>query len=350
MKPDARIFVAGHRGMVGSAIARRLETDGHRDLTLCTHAELDLTDGPSVREFFADARPDYVFMAAAKVGGIFANQTYPADFIRENLAIELNVIDAAYRHSVTKLLFLGSSCAYPRDAEQPMTEDALLAGPLEPTNDAYALAKIAGIKMCEAYRHQYACNFISVMPTNLYGPGDDFNLETSHVLPAMIRRFHEAKERGDGSVTIWGTGSPKREFLHVDDLADACVFLMSEYDGEQHVNIGTGRDISILELAELVTKIVGFEGAIELDTSKPDGAPRKLLDVGRMTALGWQAQIGLREGIEKTYAWYRSLRQADYQPPESTARGAMDGMQDEADGAPRVDGRPLPADVGPKSL
>lgn len=290
--------------MVGSAIVRRLQCHGYGDLILRTRAEVNLTDADAVDRFFAETSPQYVFLAAAKVGGILANKTYPADFLRENLAIELNVIDAAHRHGITKLLFLGSSCIYPRLAPQPISESALLTGPLESTNDAYAVAKIAGLTMCAAYRRQYGCNYISAMPTNLYGPGDNFDLETSHVLPALIRRFHEATQAGDASVTIWGSGSPKREFLHVDDLADACVFLMHEYDGDEHVNVGVSRDISILDLAGLVREIVGFNGPIECDTTKPDGTPRKLLDVSRMTSLGWRARIELRKGIEATYAWF----------------------------------------------
>ncbi len=290
--------------MVGSAIVRGLEDDGLEDLLFRTHDEVDLTDARAVNSLFQKTQPEYVFVAAAKVGGILANDTFPADFIRDNLAIQLNVIDAAYRHNVTKLLFLGSSCIYPKNAQQPITEDALLTGPLEPTNSAYAIAKIVGLTMCQAYRRQFGCNFISAMPTNLYGPGDNFDLDTSHVLPALIRRFHEGRERQEDSVTIWGTGSPKSEFLHVDDLADACIFLMKHYDDEQHINVGVGRDISIRELAELVKDIVGFEGSIELDTSKPDGTPRKLLDVTRMTEMGWSARISLYDGIARTYESY----------------------------------------------
>ena len=304
MTSESLVYVAGHRGMVGSAIVRLLEASGFRNLILRSRSEVDLTDGRAVDAFFSDARPEFVLMAAAKVGGILANANSPADFIRENLSIALNVISAAHRHGVEKLLFLGSSCVYPKYASHPIREDELLSGPLEPTNEAYAIAKIAGIKMCEAYRRQHGCNFISAMPTNLYGPEDNFDLETSHVLPALIRRFHEAKIRGDGAVTIWGTGTPTREFLHVDDLADACVFLMLEYDEEGPINVGAGREISILELARLVQEIVGFAGAIELDGSKPDGTPRKLLDVSRMGALGWWANIPLRDGITTTYEWY----------------------------------------------
>jgi GDP-L-fucose synthase len=304
MDSQDSIFVAGHRGLVGSAIVRRLEADGYTNLLLRTRAELDLTDARAVEHFFQEHRPQYVFLAAAKVGGIHANNTYPADFIRENLAVQLNVIDAAHRHGVEKLLFLGSSCVYPKHAAQPMAESALLSGPLEPTNDAYAVAKIAGLKMCEAYHRQYGSRFISVMPTNLYGPNDNFDLENAHVLPAMIRRFHEAKERGAGAVTLWGTGTPRREFLHVDDMADACVFVMQEYEEPELLNIGWGRDIAIRELAELVARVVGYEGELEWDTSRPDGTPRKLLDTTRINALGWQPRIGLEDGIRQTYEWY----------------------------------------------
>jgi GDP-L-fucose synthase len=298
------IFVAGHRGLVGSAIARRLKAGGCSNLLLRTRAELELTDAQAVDRFFGEQRPRYVFLGAARVGGIHANNTYPADFIRENLAVQLNVIDAAHRHGADKLLFLGSSCVYPRDAPQPMTESALLSGPLEPTNEAYAIAKIAGLKMCEAYHRQYGSRFVSVMPTNLYGPNDNFDLENAHVLPAMIRRFHEAKERGADVVTLWGTGSPRREFLHVDDMADACVFVMQHYEEPALLNVGWGRDIAIRELAEMVAGVVGYAGALEWDTSKPDGTPRKLLDTRRINGLGWEPRIGLEEGIRSTYAWY----------------------------------------------
>ncbi|MDI6711721.1 MAG: GDP-L-fucose synthase [Anaerosomatales bacterium] len=304
MDRDARIYVAGHRGLVGSAILRRLETGGFSNLIVRTHDELDLTRQADVEAFFEQERPEYVFLAAAKVGGILANATYPADFIRVNLQIQTNVIDAAYRFGAKKLLFLGSSCIYPKFAPQPMKEEHLLTGPLEPTNEPYAVAKIAGIVMVRSYRRQYGFNGISLMPTNLYGPGDNFDLTTSHVLPAMIRKFHEAKVAGAPSVTLWGTGSPRREFLHVDDLADAAVFLMERYDGEDILNVGVGEDVTIAELAEIVRDVVGYEGAIEWDTSKPDGTPRKLLDVSRLHALGWRARIGLREGIEQTYRWY----------------------------------------------
>jgi GDP-L-fucose synthase len=304
MSPDDRVFIAGHRGLVGSSLVRRLESEGGTQLLLRTRDELDLRDAAAVDRFFACERPQYVFLAAAKVGGIVANNTYPADFIRDNLAIQLNVIDAAHRHGVEKLLFLGSSCVYPKHAPQPMKEEHLLTGELEPTNEAYAIAKIAGIKMCEAYRRQYGARFISVMPTNLYGPNDNFDLETSHVLPALIRRFHEAKRSDARSVTLWGTGSPRREFLHVDDLADACVHLMRTYDEAELVNIGWGRDIPIRELAGRVASIVGYAGDVQWDTSRPDGTPRKLLDTSRLTALGWTPRIDLEDGIRSTYAWY----------------------------------------------
>lgn len=304
MEPNARIYVAGHRGLVGSAIVRRLERDGYRNLLTRSHAELDLQDERAVAAFFEAERPDYVFLAAARVGGIHANNAYPADFLRDNLQIQTNVIDAAYRAGCKKLLFLGSSCIYPKHAPQPIKEEYLLTGPLEPTNEWYAIAKIAGIKMCQAYRRQYGFLAISVMPTNLYGPNDNFDLKTSHVLPALIRKFHEAKESGADSVTVWGTGSPRREFLHVDDLADACLFLMRHYDDDALINVGCGADLEIRELAELIRGIVGFEGRIEYDTSKPDGTPRKLLDISRIRALGWSARIPLDEGIRNTYAWF----------------------------------------------
>lgn len=301
---NARIYVAGHRGLVGSAIVRRLEADGYEDLITRTSKDLDLTDSKAVDEFFSSERPEYVFLAAAKVGGILANSTYPVDFLRDNLAIELSVLEAAHRHGVKKLLFLGSSCIYPKFAPQPMREEHLLTGELEPTNEPYAIAKIAGIKLCEAYRRQHGRDFISAMPTNLYGPNDNFDLETSHVLPALIRRFHEAKESGDATVTMWGTGSPRREFLHVDDLADACLHLMENYSDSETINVGVGEDVSILELATLIKEIVGFEGGISQDTTKPDGTPRKLLDVSRLNALGWRASIPLEEGIRATYEWF----------------------------------------------
>lgn len=302
---QGRTYVAGHRGLVGSAILRRLEAEGFENLLTRTRSELDLSDPRMVDAFFAAERPEYVFLAAAKVGGILANMTFPADFLRENLAIELNVIEAARRHGAKKLLFLGSSCIYPKFAPQPMKEEHLLTGELEPTNEPYAIAKIAGIKLCEAYRRQHGKDFISAMPTNLYGPGDNFDLKNSHVLPALIRKFHEAKERGESEVVVWGTGRPRREFLHVDDLADACLFLMDNYSGEEAVNVGVGEDVSIEELASLVRKIVGYEGRIVHDTTKPDGTPRKLLDVSKLAGLGWQARIPLEKGIRQTYVWFR---------------------------------------------
>jgi GDP-L-fucose synthase len=300
-----RAFVAGHRGLVGSAICRRLRADGIEPVT-SDREFLDLTKGLVVNNWFKDSEIDHVYLAAAKVGGIHANSTYPAEFIATNLSIQQNVIHAAWEHGVEKLLFLGSSCIYPRDAAQPMREDALLTGPLEPTNEWYAIAKIAGIKMCQAYRQQYGFDAISVMPTNLYGPGDNFDLENSHVLPALIRKFHEAKETGAASVEVWGTGTPRREFLHVDDLADACVYLMANYSSADIINVGWGKDISIAELAHLVAEVVGYEGELEFDPSKPDGTPRKLLDTQRLTDLGWLPSISLRDGIEDTYRWYRS--------------------------------------------
>ena len=304
MHKDARIFVAGHRGLVGSAIVRRLRNDGHDNLLLAGRDQLDLRDRASVEAFFNTNKPEIVFLAAAKVGGIHANDTYPAEFLLENLQIQNNVIDAAYRHGAAKLVFLGSSCIYPKLAPQPIEEASLLTGPLEPTNEWYAIAKIAGIKLCQAYRRQYGFNAISLMPTNLYGPGDNFDLQNSHVLPALIRKFHEARLAGDKAVVMWGTGTPRREFLHVDDLADAVVHLANTYEGEEIVNIGVGEDISIRELAELVREITGYSGEIVNDTSKPDGTPRKLLDVSRLHALGWKASIGLREGVAETYQWF----------------------------------------------
>jgi len=299
-----KIYIAGYRGLVGSAIVRHLQAQGEVNLLLPSRDALDLTSQAQVEAFFESERPDQVYLAAAKVGGIHANDTRPAEFIRDNLVIETNVIHAAWRHGVKKLCFLGSSCIYPKFASQPMREDALLTGALEPTNEWYAVAKIAGIKLCQAYRKQYGFDAISLMPTNLYGPGDNFDLTSSHVLPALIRRFHEAKLRGDTTMTIWGTGTPKREFLHVDDLAEAAVFLMQDYSSDEIVNVGVGEDLTILELAQLVARVVGFEGPIETDPSKPDGTPRKLLDVSRIHGLGWWARIGLEEGVRSTYAWY----------------------------------------------
>lgn len=297
------VFVAGHNGLVGSAIVRRLKADG-TDAIVARRDELDLADQAAVDTWFADNKVDQVYLAAAKVGGIHANAKYPAEFIHVNLAIQTNVIHSAWRHGVQKLAFLGSSCIYPKMAPQPMSEACLLTGALEPTNECYAIAKIAGIKMCQAYQKQYGFDAISVMPTNLYGPGDNFDLENSHVLPALIRKFHEARMAGVSSVPVWGSGTPRREFLHVDDLADACVFLMGNYNEPDIINVGCGEDISILELAQLVAEIVGFKGAIKLDPSKPDGTPRKLLNVDRLTGLGWRPTIDLREGIEETYRWF----------------------------------------------
>jgi GDP-L-fucose synthase len=302
---NTQIYVAGHRGLVGSAIVRALNAQGYTRLLLRTHRELDLTDQTAVAEFFQNERPQAVIMAAARVGGIQANNVRPAEFIRDNLLIQDNVIDAAYQAGVAKFVFLGSSCIYPKLAPQPIKEDSLLTGPLEPTNEWYAIAKIAGVKMCQAYRRQYGFNAISLMPTNLYGPGDNFDLQNSHVLPALIRRFHEAKHRGEASLTVWGTGTPRREFLHVDDLADAVIYLLNTYDNEAIVNIGWGEDVTIRELAEAIASVAGFRGRLEFDSSKPDGTPRKLLDTSRLTALGWVPKIKLKAGIESTYAWFK---------------------------------------------
>ncbi|XP_022946263.1 putative GDP-L-fucose synthase 2 [Cucurbita moschata] len=301
---SAKIFVAGHRGLVGSAIVRKLQQLGFTNLLLRSHSELDLTRQSDVESFFANEKPRFVILAAAKVGGIHANNTYPADFIAINLQIQTNVIDSAYRHGVQKLLFLGSSCIYPKFAPQPIPEDALLTGPLEPTNEWYAVAKIAGIKMCQAYRIQHNWNAISGMPTNLYGPNDNFHPENSHVLPALMRRFHEAKVNGAKEVVVWGSGSPLREFLHVDDLADAVAFLMEEYSDLGHVNVGSGKEVSIKELAELVKEVVGFEGDLVWDKSKPDGTPRKLMDSSKLAELGWNPKISLKDGLVDTYKWY----------------------------------------------
>jgi GDP-L-fucose synthase len=304
MKPGDAIFVAGHRGMVGSALVRLLRQRGFTNLLLRTRAELDLCDAAAVRAFYAREKPAYVFVAAARVGGIWANATRPVEFLSENLRIELNLIDGAHEAKVEKLLFLGSSCIYPKMAPQPITEDLLLTGSLEPTNEPYALAKICGVRLCQAYAKQYGARFISAMPTNLYGPEDNFDPETSHVLPALIGKFHTAKMRGDAAVTLWGTGSPYREFLHVDDLAEACLFLMEKYESPELINVGCGHDLRIRELAEMVRTVVGFPGDIAWDTNKPDGTPRKLLDITRMTKLGWNAKIGLEEGLRSTYGWW----------------------------------------------
>jgi GDP-L-fucose synthase len=305
VEKDAKTYIAGHRGLVGSAIMRKLKKEGYNNLFYRTSSELDLRRQEKVEEFFKEEKPEYVILAAAKVGGIQANDKYSAEFLYDNLMIESNVIEAAYQNNVKKLLFLGSSCIYPKFADQPMKEDYLLTGKLESTNEGYAIAKITGIKLCEHYNRQYGTNFISAMPTNLYGPNDNFDLETSHVLPALIRKFHEAKVNDEDEVVIWGTGKPKREFLHVDDLADALLFLMNNYNGDQFVNVGVGKDISILELAQLIKDVVGFEGEIVNDLSKPDGTPRKLLDVSKLNYLGWEAQITLEEGIRDTYQWFK---------------------------------------------
>ena len=304
MNKQDKIYIAGHRGLVGSAIVRNLEKKGYNNFVFRTSKELDLTNQADVNKFFETESPDYVFLAAAKVGGIHANDTYPADFIRENLQIQTNVIDAAYRNKVKKLLFLGSSCIYPKFAPQPMKEEHLLTGELEPTNEWYAIAKIAGIKMCQAYKKQYGFNAISLMPTNLYGPGDNFNLKNSHVMPALIRKFHDAKINNQPTVEVWGSGTPKREFLHVDDMADASVYLMQEYDGFDFVNVGVGEDVSIKALAATVKDVVGFEGELKFDATKPDGTPRKLLDVTRLSSAGWKATVGLSDGVKATYEWY----------------------------------------------
>jgi GDP-L-fucose synthase len=314
MRLTDKIYIAGHRGMVGSAILRRLKEAGYQHFVLRSSAELDLRNQAAVFDFFQQERPDYVFLAAARVGGILANNTYRAEFIYDNLQIEANVIHAAYLSGVKKLMFLGSSCIYPRLAPQPIKEEYLLTGPLEPTNEPYAIAKIAGIKLCEAYRAQYGCHFISVMPTNLYGINDNFDLETSHVLPALLRKFHEARVKGIPEVVVWGTGKPRREFLYVDDLADACVYLMNLEEEPNLVNIGTGEDISIAELAELIRQIVGYQGNIVYDTSKPDGTPRKLLDVSLLHRLGWHHRTSLEEGIRKVYetVFLQAQAPADY--------------------------------------
>lgn len=306
MNKNSKVYVAGHRGLVGSAIVRQLDRDGYTNILVRTHDELDLLDAGAVRDFFETERPEYVFLAAARVGGIMANNTFPADFIRENLIVQTNVLHEAYRSGVKKLLFLGSSCIYPKFAPQPLKEEYLMTDPLEETNSAYAIAKIAGIEMCQAYHRQYGSNFISVMPTNLYGPNDNFSPGRSHVLPALLRRFHEAKLSEADTVTVWGTGAPKREFLHVDDLGNACVYLMETYDDPSIVNIGTGEDVTIKELADMVRSVVGYSGEIVWDTSKPDGTPQKLLDVSKIHALGWKHTIPLEQGLASTYVWFKN--------------------------------------------
>jgi len=304
MHADARIFVAGHRGLVGSAVVKRLLDAGYRNVITATRDQLDLRDQMAVNYWFKANRPDYVFLVAGTVGGIYANSTRPAEFIYDNLMIHATVVHSAWMHDVTKLLYLGSSCIYPRDVAQPMSEDVLLTAPLEPTNEPYAIAKIAGIKLCESYRRQYGASFVSAMPTNLYGPNDNFDSEGGHVVPMLMRRFHEAKVAGDRAVSVWGTGSPMRELMHVEDLADACLFLMENYDGQQHVNVGTGIDVTIRELAETIRDVVYPEADLEWDTTKPDGAPRKLLDVSKIHGLGWRHSVELRDGISGTYEWF----------------------------------------------
>lgn len=304
MNKDSKIYVAGHRGLVGSAIVRNLQSKGYNNIIFRTHKEVDLTNQQAVIEFFETEKPEYVFLAAAKVGGIHANNTYPADFIYENLEIQNNVIKAAHDYKVKKLLFLGSSCIYPKMCPQPIKEEYLLSGYLEETNEAYALAKISGLKMCQFFKKQYGENFISCMPTNLYGPNDNFDLETSHVMPALIRKFHEAKISNAPFVEVWGSGKPLREFLYVDDMADGCVFLMENYDGEEHVNIGTGKEVSIGELAQIIKEVVGFDGELRFNTKKPDGTPRKLLDVSKLEGFGWKYKVELREGIKEAYKWF----------------------------------------------
>jgi GDP-L-fucose synthase len=314
MDSSSRIFVAGHRGLVGSALVRRLKSEGFENLLAATREQLDLRDQAAVNYWFRANRPDYVFLVAGTVGGILANSTRPAEFLYDNMMIHATVVHAAHLFGVKRLLYLGSSCIYPRDCPQPMKEEHLLSSVLESTNEAYAIAKIAGIKLCQSYRKQYGCDFISAMPTNLYGPNDNFDLASSHVLPAMIRKFHDAKVEGREEVVLWGTGTPRREFLHVADLADACLFLMKHYDSAEHINVGTGEDLSILELAQRVRDVVHPVARIEFDTSKPDGTPRKLLDVSRLRALGWEHRIRLHEGIARTYAWYQAQRSVWTEP------------------------------------
>jgi GDP-L-fucose synthase len=315
----SRIFVAGHRGLVGSAITRRLQQLGGADLLTATRDQLDLRDQAAVSYWFRANRPEYVYLVAGTVGGILANSTRPAEFIYDNMMIHATVVHAAHLFGAKKLLYLGSSCIYPREAAQPMKEEALLTGPLEPTNEAYAVAKIAGIKLCESYRKQYGCDFISAMPTNLYGPNDNFDLTSSHVVPAMIRKFHDAREEGRNEVVMWGTGTPRREFMHVDDLADACVFLMQRYDDAMHINVGTGQDIPVCDLADMIRRIVHPDATITWDTSKPDGPPRKLLDVSRLHGLGWRHKMSLGEGIESTYEWFLQHRAELRGVPAGTA-------------------------------
>ncbi|KEZ87613.1 GDP-L-fucose synthase [Clostridium sulfidigenes] len=305
MDRNAKIYVAGHKGLVGSAIVRNLKKRGYKNIITRTHGELDLKNQKAVEEFWREEEPEYVYLAAAKVGGILANDQYPADFIYENLMIQNNVIKAAHDFNAKKLLFLGSTCIYPKNAPQPIKEEYLLSGFLEPTNEAYAIAKIAGLEMCKFFKRQYGDNFISCMPTNLYGPYDNFDLKSSHVLPALIRKFHEAKEEGKPSVEVWGTGTPLREFLHVDDMADACIFLMENYNGEEHVNIGTGEEVSIKQLAETVKEIIGYKGQLLFNSDKPDGTPRKLTDITKLHELGWKHSINLKEGIEDSYKWFK---------------------------------------------
>jgi len=317
---DARIFVAGHQGMVGSAIVRRLRHEGYANLLLASRAEVDLRDQTAVNRWFERHRPEYVFLVAGTVGGILPNSLLPADFLYDNLMIHATVVHAAYVNGVRKLLYLGSSCIYPRESPQPMKEEALLSGALEPTNEPYAIAKIAGIKLCSAYKRQFGCDFISAMPTNLYGPHDDFDLDTAHVLPALIRKFHEAKLRGDTKVVVWGSGSPRREFLHVDELADCCVFLMRAYSGEQHVNVGTGEDVSIRELAQLARRMIHPGAELVFDASKPDGMPRKLLDVSRLHGLGWRHRMPIEEGLARTYAWFAEHYEEAIAPRKSLHR------------------------------
>lgn len=309
MDKNSKIYIAGHRGLVGSAILRLLQERGYSNLITSTHAELDLADQAAVKKFFEQEKPEYVFLAAAKVGGIHANNSYPAEFIYQNLAVQNNVIHFSFLNGVKKLCFLGSSCIYPKMAPQPMKEEYLLDGKLEPTNEPYAVAKIAGIEMAKSYNKQYGTNYISVMPTNLYGPNDNFDLQNSHVLPALIRKFVEAKKNNSPSVVLWGSGKPRREFLYVDDMADACIFLMNTYNGNDFVNIGTGEDVTILEVAQLIKEIVGYQGVLEFDASKPDGTPRKLLDVSRINSLGWKAKVPLKEGLEKAIEWYQKNKQ-----------------------------------------